>query len=160
MIFSKSFGYALRSILYIALLQDEDRKIQADEIAEKLAMPRHFEGKILKRLVKEDLLISAKGPHGGFSLHPQTLSTSIFKVVEITDGLTSFNNCVLRLRECNSEKPCPLHSKMVEIKLAMKEVLEKTLIADLLEEDKEEFIKSICTLDVEELLQKKVESAQ
>ncbi len=157
MIFSKSFGYALRSILYIALLQDEGRKIQADEIAEKLAMPRHFEGKILKRLVKENLLISAKGPHGGFSLHPQTLSTSLFKVVEITDGLTSFKNCVLRLRACNSENPCPLHSKMIEIKLAMKDVLEKTLISDLLEEDKEEFIKSICTLDVDEVLQAKTE---
>lgn len=157
MIFSKSFGYALRSILYIALLQDEGRKIQADEIAEKLAMPRHFEGKILKRLVKENLLISAKGPHGGFSLHPQTLSTSLFKMVEITDGLTSFKNCVLRLRACNSENPCPLHSKMIEIKLAMKDVLEKTLISDLLEEDKEEFIKSICTLDVDEVLQAKTE---
>jgi hypothetical protein len=46
---------------------------------------------------------------------------------------------------------------MVEIKLTMKDVLEKTLISDLLDEDKDEFIKSICTLDVEELLQNKVE---
>lgn len=158
--FSKSFGYALRSILYIALLQDEKRMIQADEIAEKLAMPRHFEGKILKRLVKENLLISAKGPHGGFTLHPQTLSTSVFQIFEITDGLTSFQSCVLRLKECNSENPCPLHAKMVELKIAMKDVLAKTLICDLLEEDKEEFIKSLSTMDVGTLLIDKAETLE
>ena len=33
MILSKSFGYALRGILYIAKMQDEQRKVQIDEIA-------------------------------------------------------------------------------------------------------------------------------
>ena len=80
MLFSKSFGYALRGILYIASMQDEHRLIQIDEIAAQLNVPRYFMGKILKRLVKENILLSTKGPYGGFSLHQQTLSLPLLPI--------------------------------------------------------------------------------
>jgi Rrf2 family transcriptional regulator, iron-sulfur cluster assembly transcription factor len=44
MIFSKSFGYALRSVLYVALVKDEKEKTQLDEIAGALNVPRYFLG--------------------------------------------------------------------------------------------------------------------
>ena len=44
MIFSKSFGYAVRGVLYIALMQDEKRYVQVEEIASTLSVPRHFSG--------------------------------------------------------------------------------------------------------------------
>ena len=53
MIFSKSFGYAIRSILYVAIMRDEKRYVQVEEIASKLSVPRHFMGKIMKKLAKE-----------------------------------------------------------------------------------------------------------
>jgi Rrf2 family protein len=68
MFLSKSFGYALRGILYIAVMQDENRKVQIDEIATKLSVPKHFLGKIMQQVVKAGLLKSTKGPYGGFSL--------------------------------------------------------------------------------------------
>ena len=77
MFLSKSFGYALRGILYVALMQDEKRKVQIDEIANKLSVPRHFLGKIMQQVVKAGLLQSTKGPHGGFYLAENTLSSSL-----------------------------------------------------------------------------------
>lgn len=146
MIFSKSFGYALRGILYIALVQeDEGRKVQVDEIAEQLGVPRHFMGKILKGLVKDGLLQSVKGPYGGFALASGTLNTSLFALIELTDGLNTFKNCVLHLRVCNAVNPCPLHFQMEKIKRNLHEVLLGTVVADLLKKDKEQFIKSIAT---------------
>ena len=53
---SKSFGYALRGILYISLMEDENRKVQADEIAENLSVPRHFLSKILKQVAKAGII--------------------------------------------------------------------------------------------------------
>ena len=47
MTFSKSFGYAVRGVLYIAVMQNEKRYVQAEEIAAQLFVPRHFMGKIL-----------------------------------------------------------------------------------------------------------------
>ena len=109
MIFSKSFGYALRGVLYVAMMHDENRNIQIDEIAKRLSVPRHFLGKIMNKIVKKGILSSAKGPKGGFALNDVTLSTSLLTVLESTDGLDQFNECILRLKKCNVLTPCPLH---------------------------------------------------
>jgi Rrf2 family protein len=145
MFLSKSFGYALRGILYIALLQDEQRRIQIDEIAQKLSVPKHFLGKIMQNVVKAGLLQSTKGPYGGFSLHPDTLATPLIKLVEITDGMEQFNICVLQLRNCNGINPCPLHEETEAIKNRLLKVLHYTTFADLLNNDKKVFIKSLAT---------------
>lgn len=84
MIFSKSFGYALRGILYVALEEKQKKKVQLDEIAGKLGVPRYFLGKVMKRLVKEGILDSLKGPYGGFYLNENTLQTRLIQLVEIT----------------------------------------------------------------------------
>lgn len=146
MFFSKSFGYALRGILYIALMQDEQRKIQIDEIADKLSVPRHFLGKIMQNVVKAGLLQSTKGPYGGFSLKEDTLSTPLIKLVETTDGMEQFNICVLQLRNCNGINPCPLHHEVDKIKTRLFDELSQTTIADLLTNDKKLFIKSLATI--------------
>lgn len=145
MIFSKSFGYAIRSILYVAIMRDEKRYVQVEEIAAKLAVPRHFMGKIMKKLAKEKILISTKGPSGGFMLNEHTMQMPLMDLIVVIDGIEIFNSCVLRAKECNPESPCPMHSKMDVIKTNLKSILSDTKIVDLLEEDKAEFIKSIST---------------
>ena len=115
MFLSKSFGYALRGVLYIALVDKEGRKVQLDEIAEKLSVPRHFLAKIMKMMVKEGILSSTKGPYGGFYLNEVTLKTKLIQLVKITDGVEQFNICVLSLRKCNSKNPCPLHFQMLKL---------------------------------------------
>lgn len=145
MLFSKSFGYALRGILYIAKMQDEQRKIQIDEIAGNLAVPKHFLGKIMKQTVKKGLLKSTRGPYGGFSLANKTLTTPLIRLVEITDGMDQFAVCVLRLKYCDSAHPCPLHYKMEEIKQKFLAVFRETTIGDLIKDNKNDFIKSLST---------------
>jgi Rrf2 family protein len=146
MFFSKSFGYALRGILYVALMQYEQRKVKIDEIADKLSVPKHFLGKIMQELVKEHLLQSTKGPYGGFGITDKTLSTPLMKVVEITGGAEQFNLCVLQLRNCNGINPCPLHYEVDGIKEKLRKLFTHTTIEDLMKEDKKEFIKSLATI--------------
>ena len=143
--FSKTFGYALRGMLYIALMQDEKRYVQVEEIAGKLTVPRHFMGKILKKLAQRGLLVSAKGPAGGFKLNNEALTTSLIQVVDITDGLAAFKSCVLSVKECNSLNPCPMHHQMVAVKTQLQDFLSNTTIGDLLTDNKTDFIKSIST---------------
>ena len=145
MIFSKSFGYAIRSILYVAVKREEKRYVQVEEIAAKLAVPRHFMGKIMKKLAKEKILISTKGPSGGFMLGDNTLNMPLMDLIVITDGVEIFDNCVLRAKECNSANPCPMHPQIDAVKKNLKSILSDTTIGDLLEEDKPEFIRSIST---------------
>jgi Rrf2 family protein len=146
MIFSKSFGYALRGILYVALMQDEKRKVQIEEIASQLSVPRHFLGKIMQQVVKAGLLQSTKGPYGGFSLTDATLNAPLIRLLEITDDMEQFNMCVLKLKTCNSNNPCPLHAEMQEVRNNMLSIFRQTTVSDLLTDNKKSVIQSISVL--------------
>lgn len=143
MFFSKSFGYAVRGVLYIALMQDEKKFVQGEEISSRLGAPRHFMAKILKKLAKEKLLASAKGPFGGFTLAADTLKTPLKRIAYITEGGDLFETCVLSAKECNSANPCPMHFQAVGIKNELTKILSETTIDDLLNGDKTDFLKSL-----------------
>ena len=143
MILSKSFGYALRGILYIAKMKDEERKVQIDEIATNLSIPKHFLGKIMQQTVKAGLLKSTKGPYGGFFLANETLGTPLIRLVEITDGMDQFKICVLKLKYCDGSNPCPLHYEMENIRKNFLSVFTGITIGDLLKNSKSDFIKSL-----------------
>ncbi|WP_336514148.1 Rrf2 family transcriptional regulator [Pollutibacter soli] len=146
MIFSKSSGYAIRAILYLALINNEKSKVRVDDISRELMVPKHFLSKVLKKLVKKGVLDSTKGPYGGFSLNKETLSITLFDLVALTNGELQFDNCVLRLKKCNPSHPCPLHEKMVSFKQDLQRTLMNTSIGDLLNPEQPEFIKSIATI--------------
>ena len=148
MVFSKSFGYAVRSVLYITLMAEEKRNVQAEEVALNLGVPRHFVGKILKRLVKAQMLASVKGPSGGFKINEHTMKVSLLDLFFITNGQADFKTCALRLKDCNPVNPCPVHHQMQEVKDRLKIIFTGTTIGDLIKEDKTSFIKSISSEEV------------
>lgn len=133
MYFSKSFGYALRSILYIASHSDKQQRIRADEIAQELDIPKYFLSKIMEKIARHGVLNSAKGMTGGFSLNPKTLETSLYNLLMLTDTDPGIENCVLGLKECNSKRPCALHEKMKEQKEQLRRLLKNTTVEMLLD---------------------------
>ena len=145
MVLSKSFGYALRGILYMAAVQEEKKHIQLQEIAEQLDAPKHFLGKVMKRLSKQGIIDSTKGHAGGYMLNEHTLSTPVMAIVTLIEGEELFNTCVIGFKKCNEHNPCPLHHKVVATKNQMIEVFNKTKISDLLKDDKLAFIRSLVT---------------
>jgi Rrf2 family protein len=145
MVFSKSFGYAVRGLLYIALVNETKPKVQMEEIAVRLASPRYFLGKVMKKLAKEGIINSTKGPHGGFSINESTLQTPLVKLIEITSEADQFDSCVLRTRKCNSKNPCPLHFKVEAMKNQWRSLIADTTVGDLLKYDNPAFLESIAT---------------
>ena len=113
-------------------------------------------GKILKKLVKEQVLVSAKGPFGGFTLNEHTLQLPLIRLVDITDGLVSFRTCVLRMKECNAQNPCPMHRFMEAVNTKLVDILAGTTLGDLMAGDDPDFIKSLsANAAAEEILKKK-----
>jgi len=145
MVFSKSFGYAVRGVLYIAIMNGERKRIQLDEIAEKLTVPRYFLGKIMQKMVKEGILESGKGKHGGFSLNENTLKTTLIKLVEITGDKDEPDSCVLRFRKCNKLNPCPMHRETEALRKEWNDLLQTTTLERLLATPNPNFIRSIAT---------------
>lgn len=146
MLFSKTFGYAIRGILYVAMSNDDKTRVQLDEIAEKLSVPRHFLGKVMKDLVKEDILRSMKGPYGGFYIHEKTMGTTLMELSRLTGDRNVFESCVLRLRKCNASSPCPMHKHVDAMRNEWQNLLATTTIGDLMNSDKQDLIKSIATV--------------
>ena len=145
MVFSKSFGYAVRGVLYIAIMNGERKRIQLDEIAEKLRAPRFFLGKIMQKMVKEGILESGKGKSGGFSINEGTLKTTLMKLVDITGDKDEPDSCVLRFRKCNKLNPCPMHHETEALRKEWNNLLETTTLERLLASPDSNFIRSIVT---------------
>jgi len=128
---SKTCGYAIRGILYVALKNEEVKTVGIKEMAEALEVPQPFLGKIMQDLVRRDILNSVKGPNGGFFVNERTLETPIIKVVEAVDGLGVFQKCALGLPRCSDEQPCPLHHQIKAYRDALFDMLCKQKITDL-----------------------------
>ena len=154
--FSKSFGYALKGILYLSLQHQEKKYIQAEEIATALNVPRHFMGKVLKLLAKEGILSSNKGPAGGFSVNEITGSKSLMDLLRTTKGgVSDLENCALHFVPCDSINPCPIHNQVACIRKEISEHLSSTTIREMLKENKEDLMNALINPGKKKLESKK-----
>ncbi len=133
MLMSRSFGYAIRGILYLTSRYQVHRKnIGIVELASELKIPQHFLGKIMQDLVKHEIINSVKGPNGGFYPHENTMEIKLVRVVEAVEGLNIFRKCQLGLNYCSEEKPCPVHFRLKEYRTGIRETFENTSLADMI----------------------------
>lgn len=108
--FSKKCEYALQAILLMAA-SDDDCVCPAEEISNKLNIPKEFISKILQSLTESGMIESKKGKSGGFKLAKHPSKIKLIDIVDAIDGLDSFNVCVLGFPNCSDNNPCPLHDK-------------------------------------------------
>jgi len=82
---SRSAGYAMLAIGYIARHQDE-KIVLSQTISKEYDIPLEYLLKILHQLVKANVLRSKRGPRGGFSLARPASKISMLQVIEAVDG--------------------------------------------------------------------------
>ena len=129
--FSRSCEYALQAIIYIALHSGKDKYVGLKEISESQQVPHHFLSKILQTLVKHKVLISVKGPTGGFGLNRSAKKITLLQVVEIIDGTDIFDRCGLGLKKCSDKTPCPIHAEYKIVKKKIRELLSNKTLQEL-----------------------------
>ncbi len=114
-IFSRQCEYALQAVLYLAL-RPEGEMTSIKSLARRLGIPYHFLGKILQDLTRKKLLVSLKGPTGGFALAVPAKDVTLFHIVEAIDGAGFMRNCVLGFPECSGTNPCAVHSAWASLR--------------------------------------------
>ncbi|MCG8388455.1 MAG: Rrf2 family transcriptional regulator [Cytophagales bacterium] len=129
--FSKSCQYALQAILYIALHSKNGKPVGLRDIAERQQIPLHFLSKILQTLVKHKILVSSKGPNGGFSLEKSPGRLKLVEIVRVIDGLDIFDQCGIGLKKCSDKKPCPVHFEYKVVKDKTRELLNTKTLKEL-----------------------------
>ncbi|MFW5803924.1 MAG: RrF2 family transcriptional regulator [bacterium] len=132
---SNTCKYAVRAVIYLAYNEDKGKNIGIKQISEDLEIPMPFLGKILQILAKQKLLISTKGPNGGFKLANDAHKINLLDIVRVIDGKDLFEDCLIGLKTCNEEdKPCPIHSKYAAIRSDLYNMFQKQSIGGLVEE--------------------------
>ena len=133
---SKSCIYALRSVIYIAAVNQESF-ISIREITKKLNLSFYFLTKILQILTKKGILESVKGPKGGIRLAKPASNITLMEIVLAIDGTKLFDQCILGLPGCGVLNPCPLHDEWFQSLNILKDTFNKTTLADLAQKVKE-----------------------
>ncbi|MBK9961132.1 MAG: Rrf2 family transcriptional regulator [Saprospiraceae bacterium] len=136
MIFTRTFSYSIKVLIFLALHFEEGRNFRVKDISEGLDVPDSFLAKILQKLAKNKLIQSHKGPNGGFAFNPSTLKTPLAEIIELTDSKDYLNTCVLNFHACNARNPCPMHHMIGNINAEIRKLLEKTYFEELLLNDR------------------------
>jgi Rrf2 family protein len=131
MLFSKACEYAIRAALYISAKSIEGSRLGISEIAEEIDAPVAFTAKILQTLAREGIISSIKGPNGGFFIEPKAKPIRLITIVKAIDGEKVLSACVLGLKECSDEFPCPVHKEVKPFKDRVKKIIEEKTIQDL-----------------------------
>lgn len=132
--FSKTFGYAVSAVTYVAIHGKDGKKVSLQELSQSLDIPHHFLGKIMQDLVRHGIMDSMKGPGGGFYVNTTTAGTPLIEILKITDGSLVFNQCALGFRRCNAAQPCPLHNDFAICREGMLQALASKTVTTLTEE--------------------------
>jgi Rrf2 family protein len=82
---TRACGYALHAVEYLAARGD-GRPVASHRIAEARGVPERFLMKVLRPLVSARVLLSLKGPNGGFRLARPASQITLLEVVEAVDG--------------------------------------------------------------------------
>lgn len=143
--FSTTCHYALQAMLYIAYHHADNQHIELKIIAEKQKIPKYFLSKILQLMVRRKLLISMKGPTGGFRLNKDPDEIYLIEIVDATDGLEIFNQCGIGFKKCDDKNPCPIHDDFKKIRNQVQLLFENTSLKQMVEDVKSG--KSIIGLD-------------
>lgn len=127
MFFNSSCRYGIKACIY--LIQTH-QKMGVEEIAKKVDSPVAFTSKILQKLSSKGLISSEKGRNGGFFVSDEQRLSLTFRMVFVAcnNDEDTFSKCALGLSKCSSQKPCPIHHLMVEVKQKLDKVMDLKLV--------------------------------
>ncbi len=127
---SRKIDYGLRAMIYLASIP-ADEVVPFREIARRMEVPEDFLAKILKSLVDEGIVRSARGPHGGYQLARPAAEVSFLDVIEAVEGPVALNVCLDDEEGCAREDICTMIGVWRLGQEKMLEVYRSAKLADL-----------------------------
>ncbi len=128
--FSKACEYGIRAVLFIAKESQNGKRTNIEKISTAVDSPIPFTAKICQQLARAGVILSKKGPNGGFYLNRDS-NIRLIDIVSAIDGNAIFEGCCLGLAECSSLHPCPVHSQYEEVREGLKRMCENTTVVGL-----------------------------
>ena len=128
---TRAADYAILAMMHVGSLPEGDFALK-DAIGQAQNIPPSFLAKILRQLVKSDLLRSARGPNGGFGLQRTAAKINLLDIVEALEGPIELTDCAPDPDHCPRSHDCPASAVWLEVQRQITEVLRKTTLEALL----------------------------
>lgn len=125
---------AIKSVIYLGSKFESGERVGIKQIAEYINENEHTVGKLLQKLVKNEIINSAKGPTGGFYITSKQKKQRVINIVEAIDGKDVFNQCGLGLSKCSSAHPCPIHNDFEPVRNLFKKMCKEKSVENLCED--------------------------
>ena len=127
---TRASGYALHALAYMAE-SGQDKPVASHQIARDRKIPEQFLLKILKPLVSARMLLSVKGPNGGYRLARPPSKITVLEVIEAVEGPIS-GQAPLAQGEASTDLDARLEAVCDQAANLLKKRLGKVRVSDLL----------------------------
>jgi Rrf2 family protein len=122
--------YAIRAMIHLACLPDGGHALR-DDIAQAERIPSSFMAKILRSLVRAQLLRSSRGVNGGFALARPASEIHMLEIVEAVEGPLHLTLCAGDRDGCEQAVGCPAAPVWEAVQENMKAILRNTTLETL-----------------------------
>lgn len=107
-----------------------DHRYSSTKLAETLGAPEQHLRKVLQRLARADLVVSERGPSGGYRLTGDPKRTSLLEIYQAIDGRLPQSDCLFGRPMC-PDGTCIFSPLVSTIRTMVSEHLSNTTLAVL-----------------------------
>lgn len=125
----KSSEYAIRCLVYMAVNDLEVCSVK--RLSDALDIPYKFLGRLMSRLGAAGIVAAHQGKHGGYSIARPLGEVHLADIIDVVEGLESYDRCILGFDTCDDENPCPLHDQWSGHKEGIRGMIDNVTLADL-----------------------------
>ncbi len=105
--FSKTFGYGIRAVTFLASREDTGF-VKVHDLSQRLGVSQSMLAKVLHRLQAAGVIETLRGPSGGCRLNPEASSLTLADLAVALDEKTPEQECLLRPGPCLGTEDCVL----------------------------------------------------
>jgi Rrf2 family transcriptional regulator, nitric oxide-sensitive transcriptional repressor len=125
---SEAASLAFHTAAYLG--QNTGRLVSSREIARVLGASENHLSKVLQRLAHSGIVLSTRGPSGGFRLRPSWEKMKLLEIYVAIEGPLAPERCLLNLPVCKGDR-CALGAVIHKTNDAVKKCLNATTLAEL-----------------------------
>lgn len=105
-------------------------RVPGSALAETLDTTHQYLPQIMSPLVRRRWVSSSRGPRGGYQLEVELSSITVLDLIEVMEGPTDTNTCVLSGETCDASDPCAMHGAWSQARDALLAQLSSMSLAD------------------------------
>jgi Rrf2 family protein len=103
----KSSEYAIRCLVYMA--GDADALCSVKRLSDELQIPYKFLGRLMAQLGNAGVVEAVRGKNGGYRIAKPLDEVRVADIVDLVEGLESYDRCILGFDTCDDNNPCAMH---------------------------------------------------